>query len=408
MEKMLQLLRKPEGFKDLLPEEAALKRRAELILSDLFSAWGYREVVPSSVEYSSIFTAGMKADFEEKLYKFSDDRGRTLVLRPDLTLPLARMVATHMGGQPLPLRFFYNGSIFRYLSSTAGRQREFFQSGVELIGVASPLADAELIALAVASLKALGIYDSKICLGNLKFLNSYLESMGLKIEEIARIKKHLSEKDLVALEEYVTGISLSREVQEDILGIPRLKGGKEVLEDMAGCFQRDSGSVREMRQLFNILDSFGVTDHVVVDLGLVRGLDYYTGIVFDGYTSSLGSPICGGGRYYQLLGYFGCNLAAVGFAFHIDNILLLLSRQTKALQPLPKALVAFPLALQDKACRLASKRREAGEAVELALKPMSLEESRSYALARNLQKLIYVQEDGEAITCLKEDRPCQS
>jgi ATP phosphoribosyltransferase regulatory subunit len=375
------VLRKPEGFKDLLPEEAALKRRAELILSDLFTAWGYREVVPSSVEYSSIFTAGMKADFEEKLYKFSDERGRTLVLRPDLTLPLARMVATHMKEQPLPLRFFYNGSIFRYLSSTAGRQREFFQSGVELIGAASPLADAELIALAVASLKALGIHDSKICLGNLKFLNSYLESMGLQAHEVARIKKHLSEKDLVSLEEYVTGMPLSREMQEDILGIPRLKGGKEVLEDMAGCFQRDSGSVREMRELFDILASFDVTDHVLVDLGLVRGLDYYTGIVFDGYTSSLGSPICGGGRYDQLLGYFGCNLAAVGFAFHIDNILLLLSRQRETSPPLPKTLVAFPGALQDKACKLASECRQKGEPVELALQPMSLEESRRYALA---------------------------
>ncbi len=404
MEKKLQYLRKPEGFKDLLPREAALKRRSELVLSRLFAAWGYREVVPSTVEYSSIFTAGMKTDYEEKLYRFSDDRGRTLVLRPDLTLPLARVVSTHLQEEPLPLRLFYQGSIFRYLPSKAGRQREFHQSGVELLGSRGPLADAELLALAVASLKALGMGDAKIFLGNLGFVNSYLARTGVSAEEGERVKAHLSGKDLVGLEAYVEGLSLGRQAKEDLLGLSRLKGGREVLAEAAAWVQhRDVG---DMAELFTILDSHGVAGDVLVDLGLVRGLDYYTGIVFDGYTGNLGSPICGGGRYDQLLGCFGRDLPAVGFAVNMDNVLLLLSRQGfPADAPSPgSTLVAFAPGLQGEACRAAARLREAGRGpVEMALEPLSLGESRRFAAERKCRHLTYLERQGETTAAREED-----
>ncbi len=401
MEKKLQfLLRKPEGFKDLLPREAAIKRQSEHALSRLFAAWGYREVVPSTVEYSDIFTAGMKADFEEKMYRFSDDRGRTLVLRPDLTLPLARMAA-HMQEEPLPLRFFYQGSIFRYLPSKAGRQREFFQMGVELLGHRGAPADAELLALAAASLKALGIRDAKICLGNLGFVNSYLEKTGVTAEQGDRIKKYLGEKDLVGLETYVDGLSLSRQAREDILGLTRLKGGREVLTEAAGWVQQ----VEDMQELFTILDSYGVTGDILVDLGLVRGLDYYTGIVFDVYTGRLGSPLGGGGRYDRLLASFGRDLPAVGFAFNMDNVLLLLSRQgfSTGTGSSGRTLVAFPPGLQGEACLAASRLREAGGPVEMALQPLSLAESRRYAAERKAAHLHYLKRQGETIVTHKEE-----
>jgi ATP phosphoribosyltransferase regulatory subunit len=403
VDKKLQFLRKPEGFRDLLPREAGLKRCAEDILSRLFAAWGYREVVPSTVEYSSIFTAGMKADFEDKLYRFSDERGRTLVLRPDLTLPLARIVAAHMQEEPLPLRFFYQGSIFRYLAGKAGRQREFYQAGVELLGEKGPLADGELLALAAASLKALGIQDAKLCLGNLGFVNSYLERTGLAAPEREQVKHYLSEKDLVGLETYVEGLLLSRAAKEDVLAITRLKGGREVLAEAAGWVQRED--VGDMQELFTILEAHGVTGQVLVDLGLVRGLDYYTGIVFEGYTSNMGSPICGGGRYDQLLQGFGRDLPAVGFAFHMDHVLLLLSRQgLPGGAPAPgRTLVAFAPGLEGEACRLAARLREAQIPVEMALKPMDLEESRRRALAKQARHLKYLNRQGGTTETREEE-----
>ncbi len=389
MDKPVQYFRKPEGVKDLLPKMAALKGWCEGVLNNVFSTWNYQEVVPPTVEYSSIFTAGMKSDFEEELYRFPDERGRTLVLRPDFTLPLARIVATHMAGEPLPLRLFYQGNIFRYISPKKGRQREFYQSGVELIGGNAPRADAEVIALAVASLAALGINEAKICLGSLNFLNRFLQHKGLKEEEKEAVKKIFSRKDFVALERYVNELSIGEKDRQEILTIPALKGGKEVLLEAAKMLPGESPCLEELAELFNLLECMGVAEKVMIDLGLVRGLDYYTGIIFEGYTSSLGSPICGGGRYDQLLGFFGPDLPAVGFALNIDNILLLLSRKGCEAFSDPRTLVAFSPEGTAHAYGLASRLRKEGEVVEVALASMVFEEAKKYAQARDIDKFVY-------------------
>ncbi len=387
-----RFLKKPEGVKDLLPEKAALKRHCEEILSKQFSAWGYKEVVPPTVEFSDIFTAGMKSNFEEELHCFPDGRGRTLVLRPDLTLPLARIVATHMQQEPLPLRLFYLGNVFRYISSKTGRQREFFQAGTELLGEAAPGADTEIIALAIYSLEVLGIKEVKICLGNLEFLNTYLSQLDIGSKEQENIKKIFNQKDFVALEKYVDEISLSREVKQEILAIPTLKGGKEVLEEARQFFSKDFPCLQKMTEILYLLECLGVDDRVMVDLGLVRGLDYYTGVIFEGYTSNLGSAVCGGGRYDRLLDFFGCSLPAVGFALNIDNILFLLSR-TKRESIVPKTLVAFATEALNQAHHLAISLRKNGSIIEMAFKSMSLEEARNYARVHQAEKLVYVEEN---------------
>ena len=389
MDKSVQYFRKPEGVKDLLPKMAALKGWCEGVLSKVFATWSYQEVVPPTVEYSSIFTAGMKSDFEEELYCFPDERGRTLVLRPDFTLPLARIVATHMLEDPLPLRLFYQGNIFRYISPKKGRQREFNQSGVELIGGSSPGADAEVIALAVASLKALGINKAKICLGSLNFLNRFLQHKGLSEEEKEAVKKIFSQKDFVSLEKYVNNLPLEEEARQEILTIPLLKGGKEVLQEAAKMLPGESPCLEELAELFNLLECMGVAEKVMIDLALVRGLDYYTGIIFEGYTNSLGTPICGGGRYDQLLGFFGRDLPAVGFGINIDNILLLLSRKSSDPFNNSRTLIAFSPQDIVQAYNLASQLRKEGQAVEVAHNSMTIEEAKKYACPRGIDKLIY-------------------
>ncbi len=375
-----------------MPEKAALKRRCEEILSNQFSAWGYKEVVPPTVEFSDIFTAGMKSNFEEELHCFPDGRGRTLVLRPDLTLPLARIVATHMQQEPLPLRLFYLGNVFRYISSKTGRQREFFQAGTELLGESASGADSEIIALAIYSLETLGIKEVKICLGNLEFLNTYLRQLDIEVNEQENIKKIFNQKDFVALEKHVDSSSLNQQAKQEILAIPTLKGGKEVLEEARQFFSKDFSCLQKMTEILHLLEYLGVSDRVMVDLGLVRGMNYYTGVIFEGYTNNLGSSVCGGGRYDRLLDFFGCSLPAVGFALNIDNILLLLSR-TEQEGAASKTLIAFAAGGLIEAHRLAIHLRKNASHIEMTFKAMSLEEARNYARIHQAKKLVYVEEN---------------
>lgn len=319
----------PYGMKDFLPTEARCKRVLEEKLVVQFGAWGYEEVVTPTLEYLQTLTTGTGLDLSEQMFVFFDRSNRILALRPEMTIPIARLAATRLREQALPLRLFYLTNVFRHEEAQAGRQCEFYQAGVELMGVSAPAADAEVIGLAITSALAAGLREFRICLGQVDFINGIMADTGLSERECQQIKQCLVKRDLVGLERTAQQSGLSSKQQAAICRIPLLSGGREALNE-AGALVTNAVSqaaLENLTAIFELLHAYGLQQYVSFDLGIIRDFDYYTGMVFEGYTPGLGFPFCGGGRYDRMLASFGLECPATGFAMGIERLLLALNRQ---------------------------------------------------------------------------------
>lgn len=321
----------PAGTRDFLPGEAKKRRMLENRLAELFEAQGFEEVITPTLEFFETMAVEIGEELENQLYRLFDRDGRLLVLRPDMTTPIARLVATRMRHQRLPLRLFYLANVFRYESPQAGRMREFGQAGIELIGQRESSADAEVIALAVNALRCSGLEDFQLSLGQIPVFNSIIEEVKLSESAVRIIKAAIARKDLVGLEQALDQHRVTSAQKELILELSDLQGGREIIGKARAMVHSSYAreNLDQLEETFAHLSDLGVEDAVQLDLGLLRGFDYYTGIVFEGYTTDLGFTICGGGRYDNLLGKFGFPCPAIGFALGLDRLLLALSNRVK-------------------------------------------------------------------------------
>ncbi|MFQ6058648.1 MAG: ATP phosphoribosyltransferase regulatory subunit [Anaerolineae bacterium] len=333
----------PPGVKDLFLAEAAKLSQLGETLRRLFARWGYAEVIPPTFEYYDSYALGAGPRLREGIYRFLDHRGRTLALRPDLTIPTARIVGTKLYDQPLPLRLCYVANVFRYEEPQAGRQREFTQAGVELVGAATPQADAEVIALSIEALRSVGLREFQVNVGQMAFLRAILDGLNLVPAEVERIKGAIDRKNAAALRELLQALDLDQATRRALQAIPDLYGGKEVLA-RARALARDEGvqaAIENLAHIYDDLERYGVAQHVILDLGEVRGMEYYTGITFETFVAGLGFPICGGGRYDDLIGQYGPPLPAVGFALTMERVLMAVEQERPLpVQLTPEALVA--------------------------------------------------------------------
>lgn len=360
-------LQVPAGVRDLLPGEAQRKRSLENAFEKTFRVWGYREVITPTFEYYDALSTGRGADEDARLYKFIDRQGHILTLRPDMTTPIARLASTRMRDEAFPLRLFYMANGFSFEDPQAGRQREFYQSGIELIGDSSPFADAEAIAIAVEILKASGLQNFKVSIGHVDILYGMMEELGLPEAHKGRIKAALSNKNYVGLEELLDEFEVSETEKENFMHVITARGGREATAE-AGRFAENAKTAAALTALENVYDAlkaYEVTSHVEIDLGVLRGLDYYTGIVFEGYSAFLGFPILGGGRYDNLLGRFGFECTATGFALGMERLLLSLEKEGNEISPAPDAdcLIIYNPSQADAAFKKARELREAGQVV---------------------------------------------
>lgn len=396
MNEKLQRLLIPEGVRDLLPDTARQKRKLGALIQDIFSRWGYREVSTPAFEYSDSFTAGMKAELRDNVFRFFDEYGKTLVLRPDYTLPLARVAAMHFANAPKPLRLCYGGEIFRYNAGEQGKQRETTQAGVELIGDDSACSDAEIIALAVEVFLASGLEDFVLCLGHIGFLDTLLAAHGLGPDEAARIKLLFSKKDFVALQEEVKRMKISEEAGRSILQVPHLRGGAEVFAAARELLPpgRGTAMLAALQSVWEVLEDYGADSYVTLDLGLVRMLDYYTGMVFEGYTSGFGYPLCGGGCYDRLFVNFGPDMPAVGFAINIDHLLAVLQRQQKLPPAEELSYLAYGKGGRAAAIAAALKQRARGINAVVATAEAAFSQAEQEAAGLGACRLFYYTGDG--------------
>ena len=320
----------PKGAKIYLPDEAARKRAVEERLFEVFRRWGYREVVTSAYEYFDVLSHGTDHELQERMFKMVDrESGRLLALRADVTPQIARIVATRMREEPKPLRLHYVTNVFRYDEPHVGRYREFYQAGVELIGLPNPEGDAEMIAMTVEGLRALGLERFQIDVGQADFFRGILEDLAVEPGAARELRDALGRKDLSALERLVGDLAAPAAVTELLLALPTLYGRGDVLERAERLVKnaRSEAALANLAEVSRLLRAYGLADSVLLDLGEVRGFDYYSGVHFEAYVTGLGAPLVGGGRYDQMLARFGYDCPATGFAFETGRALLAMESQ---------------------------------------------------------------------------------
>jgi ATP phosphoribosyltransferase regulatory subunit len=316
----------PKGLRDLLPDEVKIKRNIESQAAGLFMRYGYEEVITPAFEYLEVIEAGAGSNIRQELFMFMDREGGILSLRPEMTVSIARLAATHLQDEPLPLRLYYMGNVFRHVQPQKAQYREFWQAGIELLGAQGPIADAEVITIAARTLAAIGLLDFKISLNHIGIFNSILNDSNMNPQDQTRVRQLVERKDLVALSQVLDSLPVNERLKETIASLPVLHGGLEIIDKIPYLEKspKASEAVNELLKIYEALNTFGVIEHIVLDMGVLRGLDYYTGIVFEGYSPDLGYGLLGGGRYDNLLGQFGFPCPATGFALGLERTALVL------------------------------------------------------------------------------------
>ncbi len=384
----------PYGTRDFLPDEAAEKRAIETQLANLFAHWGYDEVVTPTIEYLDTLTMGNGRSLEDGMFKFFDMNNRTLALRHEMTTPIARLAASRLKEHALPLKLSYVSNVYRYEQTQMGRQCEFYQAGVELMGSGSASADAEIIALAIQGLLGSGLKDFRICLGQVEFVNGLMEQYQIEEKTRNKIKKSIEKRDLVAFGSLVEALEIPATAKASIQKIPMLLGGEDMLKgayDIAINAQ-SRRALDNLSEIYGLLKMYGVEQYVIFDLGILRDFNYYTGMVFEAYAPGLGFPLCGGGRYDGMLSDFGNACPATGFAIGIERILLALERQSLAKPKQEKHVyVSYCEGKLAEAICEAKKLRAEGLVVELSMSAQSQAEAEKYQQEAGYQRLVYIE-----------------
>lgn len=317
----------PDGVEDCLPAECYIKKNIEGALRKVFTLSGFDEIETPTYEHIDVFQSGVGSYIQESMIKFVDTNGRILVLRPDLTVPIARVAATKFDGKAQ--RLFYIQNSYAAAEPAIGKAGEFTQAGIELIGDESGYADAEVIALAVKALKTAGLNSFTVDIGQVSFFKALIGEANLKDAEIDQLRHAVDAKDKMAIEALSKQFGLNEELSEQITALTDLFGGSEVFEKALRVSQRQEcvDAVENLRKVYSLLNAFGLSEYITIDLGMLHDIAYYSGIIFRGLATGIGFPVVSGGRYDELLGKFGKAAPATGFALGIKRVMIAMERQ---------------------------------------------------------------------------------
>lgn len=319
----------PDGVQDYMPRECAIKRGLEEKLRQELKANGFKEVETPAFEYFDVFSKGIGAYMQEKMIKFFDLKGRILSLRPDITVPIARMVGTQDMAAGAPLRLFYIQDAYSAGGYTIAQRGEYTQAGADYIGRAGSGADAEMIAMAIRMMLVSGVRDFKLDIGQVGYFKGIVEDMGLSDDNMEAIRSLVDSKNSIELEFTLDNLGISGDTKERIMALPGLFGGAEVIAEAERLVSNETSlkALANLSEVYDALCKMGYSKYITLDLGMLHKLGYYSGVVFRGLTSELGFPVLSGGRYDTLLGEFGEPAPAIGFAMGIKRILITLERQ---------------------------------------------------------------------------------
>ena len=358
----------PEGMQDTLLGECVRKRCVEQQLRTLFSRSGFAEIETPLLEYYRTFDDDVYGFDAHHVWKTFDRQGRVLALRPDSTIPAVRIAATRMMDQPLPLRLCYLQNVAAFPAEGSSSLCEGTQAGVELMGEKSALADAEVIALSIRSLKEAGLKEFQIDLGQVAFFKGFMQEAGLTPEQTETLRRFVEEKNMLAMQLYLRECAVPGEVSKRLMKLPQLYGDERVLTEAEAVTDNSlcRAAIHNIRQIVAALGEYGCRDLISIDLGMVHAVNYYSGMIFRGITGCLGQPLLSGGRYDGLPARFGRAMPATGFGLSINLLMTALNRQGDCF-PDPSAGVALGVSRQGLRAALewADKKRAEGVRVSL-------------------------------------------
>lgn len=319
----------PEGVKDYIGEEAALKERIQNTVKKIFRTNSYNLVETPSFEYLDVFSLGEESFQQPSLYHFVSRQGELMALRSDMTRSIARVIGSQKIENQLPQRFCYLSNSFRYPERYQGKLHEFTQAGIELIGNKSLEADAEVIKVAVKCLQEVGISDFTVHIGSGKFLEYILEDLGFKEADSVDVFKAIEAKDAVKLKSVLKEAKIESETLELLLELIQCSGQIALLRSVKAKMpsSRAKEALEKMEQLYELLEDYGVNECIIFDFSLMSYGKYYTGMMFQVFTLGVGSALVEGGRYDHLLSRFSKDLPAVGFGMHINLVMQRLLKQ---------------------------------------------------------------------------------
>lgn len=351
------LLHTPEGVRDIYNGECAQKLHIQDCIHNVINKYGYSDIQTPSFEFFDIFNKERGSVASNYMFKLFDREGNTLVLRPDMTPSIARCAAKYFENDLDPIRLCYAGNTFVNNSRYQGRLKEVTQVGCELINDNSITADVEMVATLVESILSTGLTEFQVEIGHVGFFKGLVEEAGLDEESALELRQVIRDKNIFRVGELI------EEGNDSFYMLPQLFGGVEILEKAKTITQNETAlnAIKHLEEVFELLKVYGFDKYVTVDLGMLSELDYYTGIIFQGYTYDVGEPIAGGGRYDKLIGQFGNDKASIGFCITIDILHQALKRQGIEIETGSKAklLICKVDKLQD-GIRLASYFRNKG------------------------------------------------
>ncbi|MBR3631159.1 MAG: ATP phosphoribosyltransferase regulatory subunit [Oscillospiraceae bacterium] len=381
----------PEGTRDYLLEESALKRIVENRTRQIFKSMGYSRVITPGLEFFDVFNLNSRYIPQEELCKLTDNKGRLIAVRPDSTMPIARVVATRLRDAELPLRLYYTQPVYHFTPSLKGRSTEVNQTGIELIGSGSRMADVEVISAALSVLSTVG-RDVDFCanysleLGDVRIFRELMHRLSAAPARKEEIRSLIESKNYPALNDMLDKLGDNR-ITRALRKLPTLFGSEEVFDRASEVFQdeRIEEILGSMRELYKTVCAIRKDANVIVDLGLVNKTDYYTGLVIKGYLEGYGEEVLSGGRYDKLLSEFGYDQPAVGMAVNVDAVANVIGKKYTPEQTPPDVLIAAGEGNEAEAVRRAEVLREKGLCVEFAL---DVDDPADYAAARKIHKVI--------------------
>ena len=386
-------MQRPKGTKDLFGEELASIRHVERTMSDVFKRYGYEEVETPIFEQLKLFEKKSGESVVKQLYAFKDKSGRDLALRPELTAPVVRLYINQLRSAPKPVKLCYFGNCFRYEEPQAQRWRQFLQSGAEIIGSARPEADAEVIALSYEIMRELGLSDYELHIGHTRLLREVLAHTGMKGDVQDPIMRAIDSREETRLRAELDRAHLKAGDEKVLRSLITLRGGMKVLkqaEKLVADLPKAKTALKNLHEILEHTRSFGV-EKFTVDLGIARGLEYYTDLVFELYVD--GVQVAGGGRYDELIELLGGDpCPAVGVGFGVNRIARALLKRGMIVPRERLDCVVLPAGEEvlSECLKIVGELRRAGLLVDVDLMGRKLSKAIAYANARGAKSAVIV------------------
>ena len=391
-----QLLHTPEGVRDIYSAECARKKFIEEKLHTVLCRYGYRDIQTPSFEFFDIFNKERGSVASKNMYKFFDREGYTLVLRPDMTPSIARAAAKFFSDEDMPIRFCYQDNMFINNHEYQGKLKEFTQTGAELIGDTTSDADAEMIAMVVDSLLESGLKEFQVEVGQVEFYKAIIDEADINEEVEKELRLLIENKNYLGIEVLLKDADIDEKYAKIFMKFSELFGSLDMLDKAKELTdnKRALKAIEHLEKLYNILSDYGYSEYVSFDLGMISQYEYYTGIIFKGYTYGTGDAIVTGGRYDNLLKQFGKNSPAIGFAIDVDRLLSALTRQKIEIPvDYDNTMVLYTQSASKTAIRLSGELRANDERIVLVRKRSNktLEDYIDYCHRRSISKIILLE-----------------